>query len=139
MLRFHFLLDPNPDKESPKGCKSYSESGSRAGNVTPLFYTHLEDHFINERDEVSCHSEVPPLVLLELDTLEERLEVARPESLVAVALDQLDEHRRPVLQRLREDLQPQRFPRSLQAGPSGCTLLLLISKHKFCHSIASLY
>ena len=53
----------------------------------------------------SSRSEVPPLVLLELDALEERLEVARPEPLVVVALDQLDEHRRPVLQRLREDLE----------------------------------
>ena len=56
---------------------------------------------------MQLHSEVPPLVLLELDALEERLEVARPEPLVAVALDQLDEHRRPVLHRLREDLKSQ--------------------------------
>ena len=54
---------------------------------------------------MQLHSEVPPLVLLELDALEERLEVARPEPLVVVALDYLDEHRRPVLHRLREDLE----------------------------------
>ena len=68
---------------------------------------HLLAHLCN-MFEASSHSEVAPLVLLELDTLEERLEVARPEPLVVVPLDYLDEHRRPVLQRLREDLEPQR-------------------------------
>src|SRR6266516_7527497 len=50
-------------------------------------------------------SEVPAPGLLPLDGLEQRLEVALAESLRAVALDQLEEHRRPVLHRLGEDLQ----------------------------------
>src|SRR5207344_2203130 len=52
-----------------------------------------------------CRSEVPTALLLALDGLEERLEVALAEPLRAVAFDQLEEHRRPVLHRLGEDLQ----------------------------------
>src|SRR5205814_3543861 len=43
--------------------------------------------------------------LLALDRLEQRLEVAVAEARRAVALDHLEEHRRPVLRGLREDLQ----------------------------------
>src|SRR6476660_2721937 len=50
-------------------------------------------------------SEVAALVLLALDRLEQRLEVALAEAQRAVPLDQLEEHRRPVAQRLGEDLQ----------------------------------
>ena len=50
-------------------------------------------------------SEVPPQRLLALDRLEERLEVALAEAARAVALDDLEEDRRPVAERLREDLQ----------------------------------
>src|SRR5690242_19786208 len=62
----------------------------------------------------SCHirahprrtgSEVPARVLLALDGLEEGLEVALAEAEGTVALDQLEEDRRPVAQRLGEDLQ----------------------------------
>ena len=49
--------------------------------------------------------EVSPLVLFELDALEERLEVAGAEAVVVVPLDYLDKDRGPVLQRLGEDLQ----------------------------------
>src|SRR5678816_2269627 len=49
--------------------------------------------------------EVPPERLFALDGLEERLEVALAEALGALPLDDLVEHRRPVLDRLGEDLQ----------------------------------
>src|SRR5215212_8748521 len=50
-------------------------------------------------------SEVPPRGLLALDRLEQRLEVPLSEPAGAVALDDLEEDRRPVAERLREDLQ----------------------------------
>src|SRR4051794_40104680 len=50
-------------------------------------------------------SEVPPRVLLPLDRLEQRLEVALAEAARPVALDQLEEDRRAVAERLREHLQ----------------------------------
>src|SRR5688572_8865493 len=50
-------------------------------------------------------SEVPALVLLALDGLEERLEVALAEAERAVTLDDLEEDRRAVAERLGEDLQ----------------------------------
>ena len=49
--------------------------------------------------------QVAALSLLPLDRLEQRLEVALAEPLGPVPLDQLEEHRRPVLDRLGEDLQ----------------------------------
>src|SRR3954465_7303508 len=49
--------------------------------------------------------EIPPQLLLALDRLEERLEVALAEAARAVALDDLEEHRRAVADRLGEDLQ----------------------------------
>src|SRR3954468_22956489 len=49
--------------------------------------------------------QVPALVLLALDRLEERLEVPLPEAARAVALDDLEEHGRAVADRLGEDLQ----------------------------------
>src|SRR5271170_4277281 len=53
----------------------------------------------------SAGSQVPAPGLLPLDRLEQRLEVALAEPLRAMPLDQLEEHRRPVLHRLGEDLQ----------------------------------
>src|SRR6187431_3361129 len=50
-------------------------------------------------------SEVAALGLLALQRLEQRLEVALAEAERAVPLDQLEEHRRPVAERLGEDLQ----------------------------------
>src|ERR1051326_451088 len=49
--------------------------------------------------------QVPAQGLLALDRLEERLEIAVAEAPRAVAFDHLEEERRPVLRRLREDLQ----------------------------------
>ena len=49
-------------------------------------------------------SQVPAPGLLPLDRLEKRLEVSLAEPLRAVPLDQLEEHGRPVLDRLGEDL-----------------------------------
>src|ERR671938_1657878 len=49
--------------------------------------------------------EVAPQGLLALDRLEQRLEVPVAEAARAVALDHLEEERRPVLRRLREDLE----------------------------------
>ena len=54
--------------------------------------------------------EVSTLVLLELDGLEESLEVACAEAGVVVPLDDLDEHGRPVLEGLREDLKKRTMP-----------------------------
>src|SRR4026209_2593242 len=50
-------------------------------------------------------SEVAAEVLLALDGLEQRLEVALAEAEGAVPLDQLEEHRRAVAEGLGEDLQ----------------------------------
>ena len=52
------------------------------------------------RTIVRIASEVPSPVLLALERLEQRLEVALAEAAGAVALDQLEEHRRPVADRL---------------------------------------
>src|SRR3954447_3990580 len=49
--------------------------------------------------------QVPPPVLLPLDRLEQGLEVALPKAARAVALDDLEEHRGPVADGLREDLE----------------------------------
>src|SRR3954471_13070278 len=49
--------------------------------------------------------QVSPTGLLALDRLEQRLEVALAEAERAVPLDELEEHRRAVLDRLGEDLQ----------------------------------
>src|SRR5919107_1460376 len=54
---------------------------------------------------VSSGLQVAALLLLALDRLEQRLEVAVAEPARAVALDDLEEHRRPVADPLREDLQ----------------------------------
>src|SRR5262249_45668822 len=50
-------------------------------------------------------SEIAPASLLDLDRLEQRLEVADAEAARAVALDDLEEERRPVLDRPGEDLE----------------------------------
>ena len=49
--------------------------------------------------------QVAPQLLLALDRFEQRLEVAFAEALRTLSLDDLEEQRRPVLHRLREDLQ----------------------------------
>src|SRR5690606_35787597 len=49
-------------------------------------------------------SEIPAQRLLALDGFEEGLEIALAEAARALALDDLVEHRRPVLHRLGEDL-----------------------------------
>src|SRR6266508_3674456 len=54
-------------------------------------------------------SQVPALLLLALDRLEQRLEVAFAEAAAALALDDLDEQRRPILERLAEDLEQVAF------------------------------
>src|SRR5215471_2565068 len=54
---------------------------------------------------LSGRSEVASARLLALDGLEQRLEVALAESVGAVPLDEFEEHGRPVLYRLGEDLQ----------------------------------
>src|SRR6266403_1878944 len=64
------------------------------------------------RPRRDLRSEIPPRRLLPLDGLEQRPEVALAEAPGALALDDLVEHRRPVLDRLGEDLQqvPGRIP-----------------------------
>jgi hypothetical protein len=57
------------------------------------------------RTGLAADSEVAALLLLALDRLEQRLEVALAESEGAVPLNQLEENRGPVLHRFREDLQ----------------------------------
>src|SRR6476659_8500626 len=57
------------------------------------------------RTGLSRRSEVPAGVLLALDGLEEGLEVALAEAEGAVALDQLEEDRGTVAERLGEDLE----------------------------------
>src|SRR3954447_26060284 len=52
-----------------------------------------------------CTLKIPAQRLLALDRLEERLEVAVAEAAGAVALDDLEEDRRTVADRLGEDLQ----------------------------------
>src|SRR5690349_985369 len=48
---------------------------------------------------------IPAQLLLALESLEQRLEVTRPEALRTFALDYLVEQRRPIFHRLRENLQ----------------------------------
>src|ERR687890_2730686 len=54
---------------------------------------------------VSSGLQVAALLLLALDRLEQRLEVALAQAARAVALDDLEEDRRAVAERLGEDLQ----------------------------------
>src|SRR5436305_4972067 len=77
------------------------------------------------RAAVAKRSEIAAERLLALDRFEERLEVAVPEAARAVTLDHLEEERRPVLRRLREDLQQVAVvvavgedPQSLQVVPA---------------------
>src|SRR3979411_1193635 len=56
-------------------------------------------------ERVAAGSEVPAALLFAFDGLEQRLEVALPKAFGTFALDDLEEHRRPVGQRLCEDLQ----------------------------------
>src|SRR5689334_24830167 len=49
--------------------------------------------------------QIASLLLLALDRLEQCLEIALAEAAAALALDNLDKQRRPILQRLAEDLQ----------------------------------
>ena len=65
-------------------------------------------------------------VLLALDRLEERLEVALAEAERAVPLDQLEEDRRPVADRLGEDLQQVAV---LVAVDQDAALLQLLDRH----------
>lgn len=54
---------------------------------------------------ISHTSQIPAQLLLPLNRLEQTLEVSRSESLKVVPLDDLDEHGRPIHQRLGEQLQ----------------------------------
>src|SRR6476620_11804600 len=71
-------------------------------------------------------SEVAALVLLALDRLEERLEVALAEAERAVPLDELEEDGRPVAERLGEDLQQVAV---LVAVDEDLALLELLDRH----------
>src|SRR6478672_1540859 len=71
-------------------------------------------------------SEVAALVLLALDRLEERLEVALAESERAVPLDELEEDGRAVAERLGEDLQQVAV---LVAVDEELALLQLLDRH----------
>src|SRR5690606_13537051 len=63
--------------------------------------TWVSTHF----SPLSSRLKASPLRLLPFDRLEQRLEVAGAKALGALALDDLVEQRRPVLDRLGEDLQ----------------------------------
>ena len=54
---------------------------------------------------VSHTSEISSRGLIQLNTLEQSFEVAGPEALMVVSLDDLEEDSWPILHRLREDLQ----------------------------------
>src|SRR6478735_9169580 len=73
-----------------------------------------------------ARSEVAAGVLLALDRLEQRLEVALAETERPVPLDDLEEDRRPVAERLGEDLQ--QVP-VLVAVDEDAALLELIDRH----------
>jgi len=60
--------------------------------------------FFEDRRLEDC-LEVSALSLIQLDRLEQRLEVSGAEALMVAALNGFEEERRPVLARLREDLQ----------------------------------
>src|SRR5688500_8819810 len=57
------------------------------------------------RARARSRSQVAALLLLALDGLEQRLEVAHAEAARAVALDDLEEEGRPILDRAGEDLE----------------------------------
>ena len=57
------------------------------------------------RAHAASELQIPAGGLLALDRLEQRFEVALAEGARAVPLDHLEEERRPVLRRLREDLE----------------------------------
>src|SRR5204862_5445415 len=68
-------------------------------------------------------SQVSALLLLALDRLEERLEVAFPEAAGAVALDQLEEDRWPVAERGGEDLEQVPLVISVDQDPEPLKVL----------------
>src|SRR5581483_4021520 len=90
----------NSARSQPSG--SAASRRTRSARSTSRAYGHLTSL---EGGEVATVLEVPAAGLLALDRLEERLEVALAEAHRPVPLDQLEEHRRPVLHRLGEDLQ----------------------------------
>src|SRR6476469_8221139 len=77
-------------------------------------------------DQSGPASEVAAPLLLALDGLEERLEVALAEAQRAVPLDELEEHRRPIAERLGEDLQEIAV---LVAVDKDAALLELLDRH----------
>src|SRR4051812_48276388 len=77
----------------------------------------------SDRQLRSPVSQVSATVLLTLDRLEQGLEVALAEAERSVPLDQLEEHRRPVLHGLGEDLQ--QIPVLVPVDQDGALLELL--------------
>src|SRR6186713_741748 len=80
------------------------------------------------RSSISSLSEVAARLLLALDRLEQRLEVALAEAQRSVPLDQLEEHRRPVTERLGEDLEQVAV---LVAVDQDLALLQLLDRHPY--------
>ena len=80
---------------SPPGSSSSARTGTDSRGIPSVAYAAGAKRVL----------EVPAQRLLALDRREEGLEVALAEGRGAVALDHLEEHRRPVLRGLREDLQ----------------------------------
>src|SRR3954452_17311823 len=68
-------------------------------------------------------SKVPPERLLALDRLEQRLEVPLAEAARPVPLDHLEEERRPILRRPREDLQEVALLVAVGQDPEACEVV----------------
>src|SRR6478752_3518519 len=99
------------------------QSGHPLTRVTPR---HTSGYSVGSAGGAGRVSEVAAALLLALDRLEQRLEVALAEAEGAVTLDQLEEHRRAVLDGAGEDLQQVAV---LVAVDEDAALLQLLDPH----------
>src|SRR3990172_4316477 len=84
----------------------WSPNATRRGAAALRPYgTGLLEPAPSAHDRLHFHLQVPAPRLLRLERFEQRLEVAFAKAAAAVALDDLDERRRAILDRAREDLQ----------------------------------
>ena len=75
-----------------------------------IYDCEVRSQIVNPKSKiVNPKSQVPTLLLLTLDRLKQCLEVAFTEATAALALDDLDKQRRPILERLAKDLEQVAF------------------------------
>src|SRR5450755_394885 len=92
-------------RRAGNGCRRGSPAVAGRSGCRDGWPVRLPRRLASQVAATAGRSEVATAFLLPLDRLEQGLEVALAEALGAVPLDQLEEDRGPVLDRLGEDLQ----------------------------------